>query len=181
MSRARASVLAAGVLAATASLAASAGQIRVTPIIADGHVAASFSASPVFGDDETAVVQSGLLLTMTFTVDLKRPSAIWWDRTVGSTTVSASVKYDTLTGVYLVTKAQDGQVTWSERTPDLGNVRTWMTTFERVPIAGGDRLEPNAEYYVQVRMRASPQRTFSLWPFFGADDGAGRADFTFLR
>lgn len=173
--------LAALLAAAALPLGASVGDIRVTPIIADGRVAASFTAAPGFGDDARAVVQSGLLLTMTFTVDLKRPSGFWWDHTVSTATVAASVKFDTLTGVYQVTKSLDGQITWSERTEDLGHVRDWMTQFDRVPLAAGDRLEANADYYVQVRLRTSPRRTFSLWPFFGADDSVGRADFTFLR
>jgi hypothetical protein len=168
-------------LLAAVELAAWTGPIRVTPIIADGRVSTSFTAPDVFGDDETAVVQSGLLLTLTFAVDLKRPSGFWWDHSIASTTVAASAKFDTLTGVYLVSKSQDAQITWSERTQDFSSVRTWMTTFDRIPLAAGDRLEPNAEYYVAVHMRASPRRTFSLWPFFGGDDGAGRTDFTFLR
>jgi len=181
MTRRHVSALLAGLVAATITVRAFVGEIRVTPIITDGRVAASFTAAPSFGDDAQAVVQSGLLLTMTFMVDLKRPSGFWWDHTVSSATVAAAVKFDTLTGVYQVSKSQDGQVTWSERTDDLGHVRDWMTRFDRVPLATGDRLEPNADYYVQVRMRASPRRTFSLWPFFGADDSVGRADFTFLR
>jgi hypothetical protein len=55
-----------------------------------------------------------------------------------------------------------------------------MTTFERVPLQPGEPLEPNADYYVRVRLHASPKRTFSLWPW-GRDDGSGRADFTFIR
>ena len=171
----------AAVLVANGTVLARTDGIRVTPIIADGRVAASFVATPGFGDDAQAVVQSGLLLTMTFTIDLKRPSNVWWDHTVSTAVVAASVKLDTLTGVYQVSKSQDGQVTWSERTEDLGHVREWMTTFDKVPLAPGDRLEPNADYYVQVRLRSSPRRTFSLWPFFGSDEGVGRADFTFLR
>lgn len=167
-------------VAGATALAAVTGAIRVTPVIADDQVSASFTAAETFGDDAAAVVQSGLLMTMTFTVDLKRPSTFWWDRTVATSTVAASVKFDTLTGTYQVSKSRDGQITWSERTHDLADVRTWMTTFDRIPLAGGDRLEPNADYYVQVRMRTSPRRTFTLWPF-GADDGSGRADFTFIR
>jgi hypothetical protein len=118
---------------------------------------------------------------MTFTVDLKRPSAFWWDRTVASTTVAASVKFDNLTGAYQVSTSRDGHVTWSERTDDIADVRKWITTFDRIPLAEGVHLEPNADYYVQVRLRASPRRTFTLFPFLGTDDSAGRADFTFIR
>lgn len=177
----RLALIAVGLVVGAAGVAASTAEIRVTPIVADGRVSASFQAGTVFGDDVRAVIQSGLPLTMTFTIDLKRPSDFWWDHTIGSVTVAAAVKLDTLTGVYQVSKSQDGQIIWSERTEDLDHVRDWMTTFDRVPLSAGDRLEANAEYYVEVHMRASPRRTFSLWPFFGADDGAGRADFTFLR
>lgn len=172
---------AAWLVATLAATAGSTGDIRVTPIVAEGHVAVSFTAGASFGDDARAVIQSGLPMTMTFTIDLKRPSGFWWDRTVGSVTVAATVKLDTLTGVYQVSKSQDGQVMWSQRTNDLDSVREWMTTFDRVPVSTGDRLEANADYYVQVHLRASPRRTLSLWPFLGGDDGTGRADFTFLR
>jgi hypothetical protein len=171
---------AAWLVATLAATASSTGDIHVTPIVAEGHVTVSFTAGASFGDDARAVIQSGLPMTMTFSIDLKRPSGFWWDRTVGSVTVAAAVKLDTLTGVYQVSKSQDGQVMWSQRTNDLDSVREWMTTFDRVPVSTGDRLEANADYYVQVRLRASPRRTLSLWPF-GGDDGAGRADFTFLR
>jgi hypothetical protein len=55
-----------------------------------------------------------------------------------------------------------------------------MTTFERVPLVSADGLEPNVEYYIRVHLRATPRRTFSIWPWAG-DDGAGRADFTNIR
>ena len=55
-----------------------------------------------------------------------------------------------------------------------------MTTFEKVALVSPVPLEPNAEYYVQVRMHATPKRTFSLWPWSG-DTASGRADFTFIR
>ena len=38
----------------------------------------------------------------------------------------------------------------------------------------------DAEYYVEVSLRASPKRTFSLWPWAG-EEAFGRADFTFIR
>lgn len=180
MTRLRVGVVGLCLMAATA-VTASTGEIRVMPVVADGRVSASFDAPAAFTDDARAVVQSGLLLTLTFTADLKRPSGIWWDRTVSTATVAATVKFDNLTGVYQVSKSQDGQINFSERTQDLANVRVWITRFDRVPLAEGDRLEPNAEYYVQVRMRSSPRRTFSLWPFFGSDDMMGRSDFTYLR
>ena len=166
--------------AAAIVVAAGMSDIRVTPIVADRHVAASFVAPAAFTEDARAVLQSGLLLTFTFTVDLRRPSDLWWDRTIDTVTVGSTGKFDNLTGVYQVSKFQDGHVTWSDRTMNLGDARGWMTSFDRVPLGADNDLEPNAEYYIHVRLRASPRRTFSLWPW-SADDGTGRAQFTNIR
>jgi len=163
-----------------ATVAAAPADIRVTPIVADGHVYASFSVPGAFTDDAQAVLQSGLLLTFTFTVDLRRPSGFWWDHTLGSATVGATCKFDNLTGTYLVSKVQDGHVTWSNRTMDGAEARSSMTAFERVPVVASDPLEANVDYYVHVRLRATPKRTFSIWPW-STDDGVGRAVFTNVR
>jgi hypothetical protein len=172
-----ASALVVGVASLATLLAA---DIRVTPLVAEGRVFASFAAPAAVTDDAREVMRSGLQLTFTFDVQLRRPSQVWWDRTLAAVTVASSVKFDNLTGVYQVSKLQDGRVVWSERTKDDADVRAWMTTFDRVAVQPPAPLEPNADYYVRVRLHASPKRTFSFWPW-GRDDGAGRADFTFIR
>jgi len=91
----------------------------------------------------------------------------------------SSVKYDSLTGGYQVSKAHDGRIVASERKVREPEVVRWMTTFDQVPLNGGEPLERNAEYYVTVRLRTSPRSGFFLWPF-GHEDG-GRAGFTFIR
>jgi len=68
----------------------------------------------------------------------------------------------------------------SDRTTKEDDARKWSTEFERVKLSNGDGLEQNGEYYVRVRARATPHRSFVLWPW-GRDDAAGRADFTFIR
>ena len=173
-------------LAATAVLcslvaagpAASSGAIRVTPIVTPEGVAASFSVPAVFGYEAREVLQSGLVLTFTFFVEVRRPSSIWFDRTITSVTTASSARFDNLTGVYQVSKLRDGRVVWSERTEDAAQVGRWMTTFDRVPLTSAGPLAADTGYYVRVRMQSSPRRTFSLWPWAG-DAGSGRADFTF--
>lgn len=169
-----------GLAAAVLAAAPAADGIRVTPVVSDGQVSASFDAPAAFGADVRDVVQSGLLLTFTFSVELRRPSSVWMDRTIGLTTVASSVKFDNLTGVYHVSKTRDGRVFWSDRTQDAAQVRSWMTAFDRIAVGTKDSLEPNADYYVRVRMQASPRRTFSFWPW-SSDTATGRADFTFIR
>jgi hypothetical protein len=173
--RAAASAWALGLTALVA-----AERIDVTPVVADGQVVASFTAPSSYSDDTEEVVRSGLLVTFTFSVELRRSSSIWLDQTLGAVTVASSVKFDNLLGVYQVSKLADGQVVWSKQTRDGSEVRQWMTTFEKVALMSRTPLEPNAEYYVQVRLHTSPKRTFSLLPWL-RETASGRADFTFIR
>ena len=157
-----------------------AADVRVTPLVAGGQVFASFSAGDSYTPEVREAVQSGLPTTLTFVVELRQSSVIWWDRTVSSVTAAASIKYDTLTRAFQVSKMIDGQVMSSQSTDQEDAVKKWATEFERVGLSNGGNLEPNGEYYVRVRMRATPRRSFSLWPW-GRDDASGRADFTFIR
>ena len=179
MNRSRVFAAAVAIVISAAALDA-AEPIAVTPVVSANRVLASFSTPSSFTADVHEVVKSGLLLTFTYTVELRRPSAVWFDRTLTTTSVAASVKFDNLTGVYQVSKLLDGRVVWSEQTRDTAEVRQWMTTFDKVPLVSQVQLEPNAEYYVEVSLRASPKRTFSLWPWAG-EEAFGRADFTFIR
>jgi hypothetical protein len=178
MTRRQAVALAAAWLGLSALVLAA--DIQVTPVVADGAVSASFSAPAAFGDDTRDAVRSGLLVTFTFSVELRRASTIWFDRTLGLATVAASVKFDNLTGIYQVSRMQDGRVTSSERTNDDAKVRAWMTSFERVPLKPSERLETNGDYYLRVRLQTAPKVSASFWPWSG-DVASGRADFTFIR
>ena len=155
-------------------------EIKVTPLVADGHVSASFSAPDALTDGGREVVKSGVPLTLTYVVELRRPSTLWWDRVLGSATVAAKVKFDNLTSVYQVDKEQEGRVTWSKSTPKEDEMRNWITEFDGVPVQASEKLEPNADYYLRVRLQARPRLKVSLWPW-GHDDALGRADFTFIR
>jgi len=154
--------------------------VKVTPIVNEGRVLASFSAPSAFTGDAEQVMRTGLLLTFTFTVELRQPSSLWFDRTLAETTVASSVKYDSLTTAYQVTKLREGRVIASERKVREAEVLAWMTAFDQVPLVSGEPLERNADYYVRVRLRTSPRPTVSLWPW-GHDDATGRAVFTFIR
>lgn len=157
-----------------------AADVRVTPLIAGGQVFASFTAPDTYSPDVREAVQSGLSTSLTYTVELRQSSLVWFDRTLASTTVAAAIKYDALTTSFQVTRMADGQVLSSDRTAKEDDVKKWATQFERVKLSSGDGLEANGEYYVRVRARATPHRSFVLWPW-GRDDAAGRADFTFIR
>jgi hypothetical protein len=161
-------------------VAAAAAPVKVTPLVADGRVFASFTAPGAYTDDVRDAVKSGLPVTFTFVVELRRPSTLWFDRTLATATVASAVKFDNLSRMYQVSKSSEGRVAWSDRTDKEDQMRAWLTAFDRVPLNAAGGLEANADYYLSVHLQATPRGKFSwLWPWH--DEGSGRADFTFIR
>jgi len=167
---------------ATATLVLAAAQtIQVTPLAREGKIYVSFKLAEGLTDEVSEAIHSGLTVTFSYDVDLKRSAAVWIDRTIASATVSASVKYDTLTRRYSVTRAYDGRISSAESTESDDVVRGWLTSFERLPLFTTNGLEPNAEYYLRVRVRTSPKIAMMFfWPWGERHDVAGMARFTFI-
>jgi len=159
---------------------ASDDRIRVTPLARDGQVYVSFEVLDAFSDDTRDAMQSGLLTTFTYDVELRRPTPMWFDRLVGAVQVTATVKYDNLTRRYHVSVLHDGRVEDSRVTDDERVVRTVLTSFSRLPLFSTDALEANNEYYVVVRARTRPRPGGAWWPWSTHGELFGTAKFTFL-
>jgi hypothetical protein len=166
-------------LAGSATALAAGQTIQVMPVAREGRVYVSFRLSDGFTDEVADAIHSGLTLTFNYDVDLKRSAAVWLDRTIASATVSASVKYDTLTRKYSVTRAYDGRIESADTTENEDAVRGWLTNFDRLPLFSTAGLEVNAEYYLRVRARTSPRTVLFFWPW-DRHDVAGMTKFTFI-
>jgi uncharacterized protein DUF4390 len=167
-------------LLAGATLFAAAQTIHVVPLAREGRVMVSFQLSEGFTDDVKTTIHSGLMTTFAYNVEIKRGAAFWFDRTVAAASVSASVKYDTLTRKYSVTRALDGRMEGAESTENEAAVRDMLTKFERLPLFSSAGLEPNAEYYLRVRAHTTPHTSWVLWPLWDRREVAGIAKFTFI-
>jgi hypothetical protein len=154
--------------------------LQVTPLPRDGEVLVSFKLEEALTEDIKAAVQSGLTVKFVYKVDLRRSSPGWIDRTIESAVVSASVKYDTLTRRYSLSRALDGRIDTADTTQKEDEAWRWLTDFARLSLFRGVALEANAEYYVRVRANASPRNATFLWPWAG-DDAVGLAKFTFMK
>lgn len=157
-----------------------AADVRITPVVAEDRVYANFAASAAFSDDVRTAVKSGLPVTLTYVAEVRRSSSLWFDHTVAATTVASSVKFDTLTGAYQVSKLREGSVQWAQQTQKEDEMRLWVTEFERVPLTESSRLNAGGEYYVRVRARDSLPRGFSLWPW-GRSGMSGRVELPVSR
>ncbi len=173
-------MLAAVATLAAASIAVSAAQsMRVLPLAREGQVLVSFDLADGFTAEIRDAVQSGLTTMFIYEVELRRAAALWVDRTLDSATVTASVKYDTLTRRYQLTRRVDGRVTDSRTAEDEEAVRRWLTSFERLPLFSTTPLEANADYYLRVRLRTKPRDGLFFFPWDRVAASA-MAKFTFL-
>jgi hypothetical protein len=170
------------VAAATAVLFAE-GEVKITPVVSDGRVLATVTAPTAWTSEARELVRGGVILTHAFDIELRRPAVLWTDSILARVRVEAQVKFDTLTGNFQVSRMRDGKLQESNRSEQEPEVREWMTVFQRVQLEPAAPLEPNTEYYVRVRLFATPRRNVSLWTIwpFSRDDGSGRATFTFIR
>lgn len=176
------------VLALTASLSAQAspnGQglqpLEVVPLPKDGEVLVSFKLNETLTDDIRTAIQSGLIIKFLYKVELRRGSAVWFDRTLAQASVAATLRYDTLTRQYSVSRLVDGRTEWADVTAREDVAWGWLTRdFARLSLFRGAPLEANAEYYVRVRANATPRNASFIWPWAG-DDAVGLAKFTFIR
>jgi hypothetical protein len=160
--------------------AARAQTIQVTPLTRDDRVLVTFRLTDAFNEDVRSAIHSGLTITFTYDVELKRGASLWIDRTMASTQVAATVRYDNLTRRYHVTRRWDGRMDKVEVLEREEDVRDWLTTFDKLSLFSNTTLEPNAEYYLRVRARTSPRNATFVWPWQNSDV-AGLAKFTFLR
>ena len=168
-------------LLVAASAAPARQTLQVVPLIRDGEVLISFKLDEAMTEDIRAAIHSGLTLKLVYTVDLRRTAAVWFDRTIATAVVTATVRYDTLTRRYHVSRTLDGRIDWAETMDREDAAWNALTAdFARLSLFRGLALEPNAEYYVRVRAHSTPRNTTFVWPWQG-DDAIGLAKFTFLR
>ena len=159
---------------------AAAQAIQVTPLTRDDRVLITFRLTDAFNDDVRAAIHSGMVITFIYDVELRRGAALWVDRTMASSTVTASVRYDNLSRRYHVTRRWDGRMERAEVLEREEDVRDWLTSFDKLPLFSNATLERNAEYYLRVRARTTPRNATFVWPWQNSDV-AGLAKFTFLR
>ena len=170
-----------GLVLASALTAVADQSLYVAPLAREGQVLVTFKLAQPLTPELRTAIHSGLTVSFVYKVDLKRSSAAWFDRTISSTVVTATVRYDNLTRRYHLSRAFDGRTDDADITDREEVAWAWVTTqFERLALFRQVRLEDNAEYYVRVRAHTQPRNASFVWPWQG-DDVVGFAKFTFFR
>ncbi len=161
--------------------AAGAPDLQVKSLTKDGRVLVSFTLANGFTSELQAAIRSGMAATIAYDIELRRGGTLWFDRTIATSTVTATVRYDNLTRQHQLSRTVDGRGEEPRLTEDEAQVREWMTVFKQLPLFSTRQLEANAEYYVRVRARTRPRVNWLLfWPWeHGAPTGEAR--FTLIQ
>src|SRR5205814_6867841 len=110
-------ILAAALIAPPqAEVAAGTQKVQVVPLPRDGEVLVSFKLAEALTDEVRTAIQSGLTIKFVYKVELRRSASVWFDRKIAEAVVTATVKYDTLTRRYQVSRMIDGRTEWADAT-----------------------------------------------------------------
>lgn len=175
--------IAAILLVLAAATSAAAQSLQVAPLPRDGQILVSFKLEQELNDEIRTAIQSGMTVSFVYKVDLRRGSSVWFDRTLASAEIKATVRYDNLTRRYDLRRYVDGRMALGGAiTTDSEEVAwKWLTEeFEKMPLFRSLSLENNAEYYVRVRAHTAPRNAGFVWPWQG-DDFVGLMKFTLIR
>lgn len=153
--------------------------LTVSTLTREGQLLVSLEFAGAYTDDVRSTIQSGLQTTFAYDVRLSREEAFWPDSTIGSATLSATVRYDSLQEHYSLARVVDGRVEETTVAEDEDEVQMLLTTFERVPLFSTAELEPNGDYQVLVRVKRRPRDAWFVLPWTRAS-ASGVAHFTYL-
>ena len=128
--------------------------LRIVPFISGDGVVVSFELNDAYNDAVREAIASGLRTT--FSYDLELRARAWVDRTIGTAVVATTDRYENLTRRHTLTRTVDGRLDDVLVTEDDAVVKTWLTKWNRVPVADTSRLDPAREYYVRVTTHTQP-------------------------
>jgi hypothetical protein len=155
--------------------------LDVKVLTKDGRVLVSFTLADGFTTELQTATRSGMAATIAYEVELRRYGTFWFDRTLATSTVTASARFDHLTRQHRLTRTVDGRGEEPRLTEDDAEVREWMTVFKQLSLFSTQGLEPNGEFYVRVRARTRPRvNWFLFWPWERAVP-TGEARFTLIQ
>jgi hypothetical protein len=148
--------------------------LKVAPLPRDGQVLVSFKLQQELTEEVRTTIRSGMAVSFVYKIDLRRSSAVWVDRTLATTVVRATVRYDNLTRRYLLTRTLDNRPERPDTTDSEEVAWRWLTDqFDRLPLF-------SSEYYVRVSAHAAPRNAGFVWPWRG-DDVSAFTRFTLIR
>ena len=151
---ARTSVIWSVILLLTAATVRSEESLRIVPFSDGNRVFVSFELNDAYDDAVRDAIASGLRTTFTYELELR--TRAWVDRTIGTTVVAMTDRYDNLARRHTLTRTVDGRVDDVLITEDDTVVKAWLTKWSHVPVANTADLDATRDYYVRVTTHTQP-------------------------
>ncbi len=95
-------------------------------------------------------IESGMPVTFTFEVELRKMVSFWADNLVRSNTIRHTIQYDSLKKVYRFSEV-GRQVHRKAITRDKARSRKLMAALQNIPLVPYYRLDPKEKYYVRIK------------------------------
>ncbi len=95
-------------------------------------------------------IESGVPMTISFEVELRKEVSLWADSLVRANTISHTVQYDSLKKAYRFTEVGKN-VKRKIITRKKNQYQKLMLTLNNIPLAPIYQLDPNEKYYVRVK------------------------------
>lgn len=115
-----------------------------------------------FSDTILEAIESGVPITFTFHLELRKARSFWADSLISSNTVRHTVQYDSLKKVYRFAEVGKN-VKRKIITRKEDRYKKLMGTLHNIPISPLYRLNPDDRYYIRVKVDLETDR---LWfPF----------------
>jgi uncharacterized protein DUF4390 len=128
--------------------------LRIVPTVIGDRVVVSFELNDAYTEAVREGIASGLRTTFTYELELR--TRAWIDRTIATTVVATTDQYENLTRRHTLTRTVDGRVEDVLVTENDSVVKSWLTKWNRVPVADTAKLDAAREYYVRVTTRTQP-------------------------
>lgn len=107
-------------------------------------------------------IESGVPMTITFQIELRKQTAFWVDSLVRANKVSHTVQYDSLKKVYRFSE-MGKHVKRRIITRKKDRYQKLMQTLKNIPVAPTYQLDPGEKYY--IRVKASLEMDRFWFPF----------------
>ena len=148
------------------------GAAHADPVIADlevahrdGQVIASCRLENGLSEEVDEEIAAGLEVTVEYRLHAYRRRAGFPDALLAKRRVDCSVRLDTLTRQYTLTRRVDGEIADTRVTADAGEMREFLTRLRDVPVVDERLLEPDRRHYLKVKSNLGLVWRFYLIPW----------------
>lgn len=153
-------------------LAAFPGAVHADPAItdlavrlADGQVLASCRLDDGLAPGMEEEIAAGMEVTIEYRVQVCRRRGGFPDSVRAKRRVACTVRHDTLTRQYTMTRRIDGEISDTRVTADAAEVRDFLTRLRDVPVMAADRLDPDGRHYLRAKADLGLVWRFYLIPW----------------